>query len=59
MDYEAEPKDGVMVAKSRRWRWLDHVLKIEPTNLVLTSYLDKSRCITPILQALNYNVDVH
>jgi hypothetical protein len=41
----------VMVDKSRRWRWLNHILKMEPTNLVLRSYLGKPQCITPILQA--------
>ena len=51
MYYEVEPEDGVMVAKSRRWRWLDHILKMEPTNLVLISYPGKLLCITPIFQA--------
>jgi len=36
--------------KSRRW-WLDHILKMKPTNLVLISYPGKPRCITPIFQA--------
>jgi hypothetical protein len=29
VDYEVELEAGVMVTKSKRWRWLDHALKME------------------------------
>ena len=49
-DVGIKREDDEWWLKSWRW-WLDHVPKMEPTNLVLISYPGKLLCITPIFQA--------